>query len=83
MFLRSPKHFKKGKQFLNLYSGVTIKTFNFLKINTWLITIFSSYYIRNLIFLTLIKSLLPNEVLKKVSIKYTVSIKLNGWCFIY
>ena len=84
MFVRSPKHFKSGKQFVNLYRLRKLKTYYMLNKQFPILLLYnksSPLYYAILNYLNL--DYLPNK--NPISIKVTTNIKLSiyGWCFIF
>lgn len=84
MFVRSPKHFKDGKQFINLYKLNKLKVYKIFNKNIFIILIYSknlNLYYSILNFLNL--SYLPEK--NPISIKITtyINISFSGWCFIF
>lgn len=75
MFLRSPKHFKRGKQFLSLYTSYIVKSMSFTNIATFNIVFLSSKSLYNLFYFLYLKSCLPEQNLKKITIKFNIKIK--------
>lgn len=82
MFLRAPKHFKVGKQFIFNYSLISKKV---LKIN-----IKNIYYLihlnpKSLFSLLSIfnKNTLPEVQTTRITTVFYINYYLNGWCFIY
>ena len=74
MFLRSPKHFKRGKQFLFHYSSYVIKTININNINTTRLICLPHKQLSNIIFYSYLKSSIPKQSVKKISLKYNVKV---------
>ena len=82
MFVRSPKHFKRGKQFLFYYCTTVHKILKCHKVNTNNLIYFKSQTLYNIFFSTFLKTTLMGQKLLKVSYKYTVNIKFK-WLVFY
>ena len=78
MFLRSPKHFKAGKQFMNFYSK-NYRLSNNIGVNTALINIFFLKKKSNATIYRFFKNysynILPDLNVERISIKTSIIVK--------
>lgn len=82
MFLRAPKHFKVGKQFLVNQQRIQIKKFNIKNIDYRLIILLKSFNLHNF-YINFDKEIIPEAIITKITYKFKIIFKLNGWCFIF
>lgn len=75
MFLRSPKHFKRGKQFLSKYTSYIFKSIELVGVNTSNIPFLPHKYLYNLLLYLYLKANLPEQNLKKVSLKFNLIVR--------
>ena len=82
LLLRAPKHFKAGKQTIRK----SIRKFTIQRIcqTTNIDFLYGGQssvkvYCNKLI----LQSMLPEEVISRISIKNVLTFSLNGWCFVY
>jgi hypothetical protein len=76
MFLRSPKHFKRGKQHIFFFRGGFKQTYNF-NCNTFIIYNLKKNVINSLMSSFINKNLFTDFLLSKIIIKQTIFLKIN------
>lgn len=83
MFLRAPKHFKTGKQFINYFKNTKQLIYKNYVLNTKNFIFLSSQQLYNLYTLFILKSNLPEFKINKVTYKFKLIVNIIGWCFIF
>jgi hypothetical protein len=84
MFLRAPKHFKAGKQFIRYFKNTKKITHHPFSLNTKSFIFLSSKQLYSLYFTYILKNSLPEFKINRVTYKFKLVVSLQrGWCFIF
>lgn len=76
MFLRSPKHFKRGKQHIFFFKGGFKQSFTF-NCNSFILYNLKKNVSSHLLFSFMNKNLFTDFVLSKILVKQTIFLKIN------
>lgn len=82
LFLRSPKHFKRGKQIIFFFNKHAYITYKFSAVSSVLV-FKKAGILFNFFKVFSFKFFVRDIFLSRVSMRIKVKIQFNGWCYIY